>query len=258
MLKQRLHLISLLVLLLLCYAACVPDLSPTTHVTPTAQPTRKLETKSDKLQQPVSAQKLLSDPAVYVAMGASDALGVGCEKPGSQGYVPLIGGKLPAGSRTINLGVDGIHLHQALKQELPQALSAQPQLVTIWLVANDFTAGTLDDDYMQDLQNLLKQLRMKTRARVVMANLPDLSLLPSYARLSADDQKRMRQSIEHWNARMGQIATRYQVTMVDLYSRGSEITAHPQYISSDGFHPSAAGYSRLAYYFWSGISRDSA
>jgi lysophospholipase L1-like esterase len=207
-------------------------------------------------QQQISAQKLLTDAVVYVAMGASDALGVGSDRPQAQGYVPLIASKLPRGSRTINLGINGIHLHQALKLELPQALNTQPQLITIWLVANDFATGTPDDDYMQDMRSLLKQLRTGTQARIVMANLPDLTQLPCYNSLSASDRAQMRQSTEKWNVRIGQIAAQYQVTIVDLYGSGSEITAHPQYISTDGFHPSAAGYSRLAHYFWSGISQD--
>jgi len=34
---------------------------------------------------------------------------------------------------------------------------------------------------------------------------------------------------------------------------GNELTAHPEYIGSDGFHPSAQGYARLASLFWKAI-----
>jgi lysophospholipase L1-like esterase len=34
--------------------------------------------------------------------------------------------------------------------------------------------------------------------------------------------------------------------LVDLYSGWAELAAHPDYISADGFHPSSAGYRRLA------------
>src|SRR5690242_10978437 len=76
-------------------------------------------------------------PVTYVALGASDAVGVGSNVPGAQGYVPLVAAHLPKGSHLINLGISGIHLHEALSQELPLALSTSPNLVTIWLVAND-------------------------------------------------------------------------------------------------------------------------
>src|SRR5581483_2742600 len=160
-----------LTLLLVC-SACSSGTtarpSPTVQVQNTTQPA-----------QPITGAQLLSQgPITYVALGASDAVGVGSNKPGSQGYVPLIANHLPKGSRLINLGVSGIKLHRALQEELPLALSTSPQLVTIWLVANDFVAGVQYNDYMQDLETLLKQLRGGTHARIVMANVPDLTRLP--------------------------------------------------------------------------------
>src|ERR1700731_2632864 len=55
---------------------------------------------------------IFNKPITYVALGASDAVGVGSNIPGSQGYVPLVAAHLPKGSRLINLGVSGIHLPQ--------------------------------------------------------------------------------------------------------------------------------------------------
>src|SRR5438128_3338866 len=80
-------------------------------------------------------------PVTYVALGASDAVGVGSNSPGSQGYVPLVAAHLPKGSHMINLGISGERLHNALTEELPIALSTSPELVTVWLVANDFVGG---------------------------------------------------------------------------------------------------------------------
>ena len=166
-------------ILLFCLAitimvsACAVGSAP---VAPAAKPAA-----SPTSTQPVSAQKLLgTGPVTYVALGASDAVGVGTQRPQEQGYVPLIAKKLPGGSHLVNLGVSGIHLHEAMQQELPIALSSTPELITIWLVANDFVAGVGHDQYMGDLDALLKQLRKGTTARIVMANLPDLTRLPSF------------------------------------------------------------------------------
>src|SRR6185312_10124429 len=204
--------------------------TPSAHQTATAQPT-----KSTTLQRPVT----------YVALGASDAVGVGSNQPGSQGYVSLVAAHLPKGSRSINLGMSGIHLHEALKEELPLALSTSPNLVTIWLVANDFVAGISYSAYIQDLNTLLQQLHTRTHARVVMANLPDLTRLPAFADQTAVQKTRMLQAIQRWNAGIAQAATHYGVILVDLFSQGSKLTAHPEYISADGFHPSARGYVQL-------------
>ncbi len=203
--------------------------------------------------QPVSAQQVLTSPITYVALGASDAVGVGANQPASQGYVPILTQKLPQGSHVVNLGVSGIHLHEALNEELPLALSTSPKLITIWLVANDFVANVPYTSYMQDLNTLLSRLRAGTQARIAMANLPDLTLLPSFARLDARQKAVMVASIKHWNAGIANMAARYHVILVDLQVENSLLTAHPEYVSSDGFHPSSAGYAQLANLFWQAI-----
>jgi len=192
-------------------------------------------------------------PVTYVALGASDAVGIGSNIPGSQGYVPLVAAHLPKGSHLINLGISGIQLHEALSQELPLALTTSPNLITIWLVANDFIGGVTYDNYLHDLNTLLQQLQVSTRARVVMANLPDLTRLPAFANESSSQKFQMLLALQQWNRSIAQLAKKYGVVLVDLFSQGSRLTAHPEYISGDGFHPSPSGYVQLANYFWQAI-----
>ena len=203
--------------------------------------------------QAVTAQRILTTPITYVALGASDAVGVGSNEPGAQGYVPLLAAHLQKGSHLLNLGVSGIRLHEALMQELPLALNTSPTLITIWLVANDFVGGVSYDRYMKDLDSLLQQLRTGTKARIVMANLPDLTRLPAFASQSATQKAKTVAAIQRWNATITTIAAHYAVTLVDLFSHQSQLTTHPEYISGDGFHPSPAGYVQLSNYFWDAI-----
>lgn len=194
-----------------------------------------------------------TSPVTYVALGASDAVGIGSNIPGSQGYVPLIADHLPKGSHLINLGISGIQLHEALSRELPLALTTSPNLITMWLVANDFIAGVTYEDYLRDLNTLVQQIHDSTHARIVMANLPDLTRLPAFSNETASQKSQMLLEIQQWNRGIAQIAKKYDVTLVDLFSQGSRITAHPEYISGDGFHPSPLGYVQLANYFWQAI-----
>ncbi|GCE14273.1 SGNH/GDSL hydrolase family protein [Tengunoibacter tsumagoiensis] len=233
----------LLALALFC-SSC--SASTTSTVTPT--PTQQVQST-----QPVSAQEISTQPVVYVALGASDAVGVGTSQPGSEGYVPLVSAHLSQNSHAINLGISGIRLHEAINQELPIALSTSPQLITIWLVANDFVGGVPYDQYMPDLEKLLKQLRAGTQARIVIANLPDLTLLPALSGGSTAQKAKTRAEIQRWNAKISTIAKNYNVIVVDLFSKDSQLTAHPEYISGDGFHPSPAGYVQLANFFWNAI-----
>ncbi len=220
----------------------------------TNRPAASSSVKTGNATQEVAGQHLASGPIVYVAMGASDAVGVGSAQPGSQGYVPLLAGRLPKGSHVVNLGISGIRLHEAMQKELPVALSVGPKLITIWLVANDFIGGVPYDSYMQDLDTLLKQLRNGTQAKIVMANLPDLTLLPSLSHSTAAKKEQVRGEIQRWNSRIASLANQYNVTQVNLYSHNSQITAHPEYVSGDGFHPSAAGYVQLSNFFWTAIN----
>src|SRR5712691_5505079 len=203
--------------------------------------------------RPPAVIHIPAGPITYVALGASDAVGVGSSQPGSQGYVPLVATHLPKGSHLLNLGISGIRLHDALTQELPIALSTSPELVTVWLVANDFVSNVPYDAYMLDLNTLLRQLHTNTRASLVMANLPDLTRLPAFANQTSAQKAQMLAKIKLWNVGIAAAAARYGVTPVDLFSHGSQLTVHPEYISGDGFHPSPAGYVQLANLFWQAI-----
>src|SRR5579885_2721200 len=114
---------------------------------------------------------------VYVAIGASDAVGVGATDPNKTAYVPLLISRLPAGSAALNLGISGAKVHDALADELPQAIADQPTLITVWMVGNDFRSCTPLAQYQADLDKLLGQLESRTKARVFVANAPDMSLL---------------------------------------------------------------------------------
>ena len=72
-------------------------------------------------------------PLVYVAIGASDSVGIGAIDPARDGWVPVLYRKLPFESRLVNLGISGSLVREAVVQQLPVALDADPDLVTIWL-----------------------------------------------------------------------------------------------------------------------------
>jgi acyl-CoA thioesterase I len=234
-----------LVALTLIFSACT-TISPQSNTSHAHTGPQSIAVQSTPIFMP-------GGPVIYVALGASDAVGVGSNFPGSQGYVPLVAAHLPKGSHLINLGISGIHLHEALSEELPLALTTSPNLITIWLVANDFIGGVTYDDYMHDLNMLLQQLHTSTRSRIAMADLPDLTRLPAFANETPMQQSQMLYAIQQWNTGIAQLAKKYGVVLVDLFSQGSRLTAHPEYISIDGFHPSPSGYVQLANFFWQAI-----
>lgn len=179
----------------------------------------------------------------YVALGASDSVGVGASSPDTENWPAVLHRKLPAGSRLVNLGVSGSLIRQALDQQLPVALDTDPDLITIWLAVNDYGARVPLPRYAADLDLLLSTLRATTRAAILVGNVPDLGVLPVAARFDLRD-------IERWNRAIAELARRHGAVLVDLRPIWQEIAQHPEYISSDGFHPSTTGYQRLADVFY--------
>ncbi|HLY30055.1 MAG TPA: GDSL-type esterase/lipase family protein [Ktedonobacterales bacterium] len=197
---------------------------------------------------------------VYVALGASDAVGVGASDPAHTAYVPIIISRLPKNSFALNLGISGETLHNALRDELPQAIQAQPTLMTIWLMGNDFKDCVPLNQYGADLNTLLTQLQTKTHAKIFVANAPDMSQLPAIKQQAAeqgsfcgvpDTPVALRGLVIQWNNVIDASVTQHGDVLVDLFD--TPLTAHPDYIYSDGFHPSDKGYLALANLFWAAI-----
>jgi acyl-CoA thioesterase I len=184
---------------------------------------------------------------VYVAIGASETVGVGASDPSRDGWVPQLAQLL--GPRTLvrNLGVSGTLLSTATKDQLPVAVQEQPDLVTVWLAVNDLNAHVPLERYSADLDTLLASLARQTPARVLVGNVPDLPRVPAY---QAVDPVSLRAELERWNTVIAEVAGRHGAVVVDLYAGYAEVGSHPEYISADGFHPSTAGYARLGEMFY--------
>ncbi|MGZ3584611.1 MAG: SGNH/GDSL hydrolase family protein [Ktedonobacterales bacterium] len=188
----------------------------------------------------------------YVAIGASDAFGVGTDDPDRQSWPTQLAARLGGHVHLINLGIPGETADQALLDELPIALDAKPNVVTIWLGVNDFADGVPLASFRQQLGSLFSALRQGTHARIVAGNLPDLSLLPRFYGYQGDA---LRADISRWNAAIAELCAQNNVTLVDIFGGWSELAQHPEYVSSDGLHPSALGAQRLADLFATALRR---
>ena len=188
-------------------------------------------------------------PGAYVAMGASDTVGVGAKNPATENWAARVHAGLPEGTQFVNLGISGATLRDVLQQELPPALDARPRLVTLWAGVNDLRAQVPLPTYLQQLDTVLSQLKqVKSSAdgaapTIIVLNLPDLRRLPVF---QVADQRAVDQAVRQWNAAIADVVQRHGAVLVDLYAHGPDLSAHPEYISVDGFHPSTAGYQALA------------
>jgi len=186
----------------------------------------------------------------YVAIGASDAFGVGTDDPAEDNWPTVLSHLLGSDAHLVNLGIPGETVAEARRTELPVALDAKPSLVTVWLGVNDIVQLVSVQEYETQLKALLRSLQQRTHARVFVGNIPDLTLLSFFA---GYDQTALQAIISRWNAAIAQAVAATGASLVDLYAGWNELAAHPEYIAGDGLHPSTEGAKRLAEVFFSQI-----
>jgi lysophospholipase L1-like esterase len=184
----------------------------------------------------------LKPPITYVAIGASDAAGVGVEDPQRDGWVPVLFGQLPKPAKLVNLGIPGIKLHEAIEVELPPALDANANLITVWLVVNDVLGGVTLDQYQADLDRLLGTFQRSTNAVVAVANIPDAGESTPYLGIPPAQRRAIS---AQWNDTIAATVQAHDALLVDLFARWP-VAQHPEYIGPDGLHPTVAGYRALA------------
>jgi acyl-CoA thioesterase I len=212
-------------------------------------------------------------PAItYVAIGASESVGYGAENPATQAWTQVLyRGFLPRASVFVDLGIPGATVAQALDEEVPQAVGLHPDLVTVWLNANDLIHRVPVATYETELGTLLADLRQAGTKWILVANTPPLALLPGYRacqpylptpeggcdmsqRLPPEEVDR---TVAAYNAAIARAAEAESAVVVDLHTAISAVPGAdmPTLVSSDGFHPSAAGYRLIGEVFGAAFRR---
>jgi lysophospholipase L1-like esterase len=198
-------------------------------------------TQSGPLQNTTQHYRL-----TYVAIGASDAYGVGTDDPDRTSWPTDLRDAFGPDVHLINLGIPGATVAQALQDELPIAQVSQPDVITVWLAVNDLVDNVPLATYTQQLQSLLSTLHQDTHARIFVGNIPDLTLLPFF---SKDDPVALGMQVQQWNRAIAATCDATGAHLVDLFNLWNELADHPDYISDDGLHPSDIGAQRLAQIF---------
>jgi lysophospholipase L1-like esterase len=180
----------------------------------------------------------------YVAVGASDSVGVGATDPVKGSWPARIAALLPADAKYTNLGVSGSLAAQAQREQLPGAIAQRPSVVSVWLAVNDLNATVDPASYAQALGAIVDGLVRGTDATIFVGNVPDLRSVPVYANV---DKTRLLAGITAYNDAIARIAATAptRIVPVDLFT-GSAALVSTATVSGDGFHPSDAGYQLIA------------
>ena len=199
----------------------------------------------------------LPPPFTYVAVGASETLGVGADDPITQSWPNVFHRTALARSATlVNVGESGATVRQTLDRRLSAALAEEPRLVTVWLNVNDLVRQLSVEQYERDLRELVRALRRGGATDVLVAGMPPVLELPVVraclpggtgcrlpGRLPSSEV--ITERVADYQAAIARVASGEGAILVDLAvaaageSKGSIVAA-------DGFHPSTEGHRRVA------------
>ena len=199
----------------------------------------------------------LPPPFTYVAVGASETVGVGADDPARQSWPSVFyRTALARSARLVNVGESGITTRQVLDRKLQLALAEEPRLVTVWLNVNDLVALVPVAQYERDLSRLVQALRRDGAADVLVATTPPLVELPVVkACLPGGSGCRLPTAlppadvitgrVAEYNAAIARVAQAEGAVVVDLAVPAGG-TLGGSLVAADGFHPSTEGHLRVA------------
>lgn len=188
---------------------------------------------------------------VYLALGASDATGVGA-LPLTEGYVFLLKAELDKrfpGVAMLNLGIPGARIDLIKEQvRLATQVGAKADLVTLWTGGNDLVHGDSPVEFQEDLRFILQNLQKSVTKTVVVANLPDLTALPRFR--NNPDPAVTSERVAAFNRAIEQEARAVGAPLVNLFAQPVQ---DDLVFDLDGFHPNDAGHREIARLFLQAI-----
>jgi lysophospholipase L1-like esterase len=196
------------------------------------------QTSSYSIANDVSA----ASDMTYVALGDSLTAGVGADQP-EESLPYLLAKKMAGSDKRVNLknyAVPGFKSTDLIVSLLPEAIKAEPSVVTLLIGVNDIHNQVSEKDFRRNYQYILDRLMKETSAKIYVINLPfigaDTMMWPPY-------DLYFRKRTERFNQIIKESADERALTYIDLYSPSVALFQKSgDHYSADLFHPSAYGY----------------
>lgn len=204
------------------------------------------------------------DPQVYAAVGASETAGWGAENFTTESWPRVLLDLALPDFRLVNLGLPGATVEDAIVRELPRLQRAEPDVVTVWLNANDILQGVSAAQYKQNFDLLLRAIERTGARQILVANTPPLDKLPAYRACRPDPPENgpfcflgsslpgpaeMRALVDRYNEIIRSAVKKTGATLIDLHASAMEAQERGTdagLISGDGLHPSTEEHRAVA------------
>jgi len=180
----------------------------------------------------------------YVVLGDSLGAGVGAQTV-EETYPYLVAKKLAVDYQQVelvNLAVPGAVSEDVLNNQLKPTLAENPDYVSLLIGINDIHNVVSLANFNRNYQNILETLESKTKAKIVVINLPYLGSKTAVRfpfsiildRITQEFNGVISSLVDQNNPRF---------VLVDLYSATKDAQNQPTYYARDNFHPSGVGYT---------------
>ena len=184
---------------------------------------------------------------IYLALGASDVIGVGAT-PLTEGYIYLINHDLQLripGTFLITLAIPNARIESLNEQvRLAKHFPGDADIATVWVGVNDLVHGDDPSRFQSDLRTLLRRLQSSVSTTVVIANLPDVSQLPAFR--AAPNPAVTQERVKAFNRAIEVEAPYVNASVVNVFA---EAAPDDFTFDEDGFHPTKAGHQHMASLF---------
>ncbi len=153
------------------------------------------------------------------------------------------------GARAIIAGVAGHNTAQGLSRIQKDVIDQNPDIVVIFFGTNDLRVDSIKHvkfrDYKNNLTQMIKKIK-RSDAEVVVCTLPPINETVYYTRHEKavyDAHGGLTNLIQGYRSTAMKVAEKNEVALVDL---NQLLLKHPEWLSPDGVHPSAAGTRIIA------------
>lgn len=185
------------------------------------------------------------EPFVYCALGDSTVEGMGSSSS-SNTYPALVFSALQQTnpqSSYHNFGQIGATSKDIIELQLTKTIELNPKLVTISIGANDVMRGTSRKDFTENLDLILNELTKKTKATIIINNIPDFSttsFVPAVLKYYCQVRSKMINNV------IKEQSDKFNIVFIDLHLQSKIFKDYPGLVSNDGLHPSDLGYALWA------------
>ena len=189
----------------------------------------------------------------YLALGDSYTIGTGLEDE-AQNFPSLLARKLTEETGVevvlVNLGVNGYTTMDLIREELPVARSAWPELVSILIGANDVVQGSDEATYrarLAEIDEAVKALGVQVK-QILAISIPDFSALQGAAPFGSPAHLRAR--IDAFNDIARAEAASRGFLYADITPISREVNHGNDWLAPDGLHPGPAQHHAFAGHLW--------